>query len=202
MLIKCLKKTIIYIYIYIYLIEQKIRDDHDSAKKRGQFDNFKKKYTTLKKLYPQSNIIATMWFIDESLIKNKKYYTEQSLFNLDPTIELHILYGGALFTEIFNRNDVWEELTTHLNDNKMERSGELLTIPDFDTSFEIRTALINLKKLSRMSKVELEELGYNTSVKVLFKKLYSDIPEYIQLRKELFPTGQNLNIAKVAEIEC
>ena len=28
----------------IYLIEQKIRDDHDSTKKRGQYQNFKKKY--------------------------------------------------------------------------------------------------------------------------------------------------------------
>ena len=28
----------------IYLIEQKIRDDHDSTKKRGQYDNFSKKY--------------------------------------------------------------------------------------------------------------------------------------------------------------
>ena len=32
----------------IYLIEQKIRDDHDSTKKRGQFENFRKKYTLLK----------------------------------------------------------------------------------------------------------------------------------------------------------
>lgn len=32
----------------VYLIEQKLRDDHDSTKKRGQFDNFKKKYLLLK----------------------------------------------------------------------------------------------------------------------------------------------------------
>ncbi len=28
----------------VYLVEQKVRDDHDSAKKRGQFNNFLKKY--------------------------------------------------------------------------------------------------------------------------------------------------------------
>ena len=28
----------------VYLIEQKVRDDHDSTKKRGQYDNFRKKY--------------------------------------------------------------------------------------------------------------------------------------------------------------
>lgn len=48
----------------IYLIEQKIRDDHDSTKKRGQFENFRKKYTLLKSKYPHRKIIASMWFID------------------------------------------------------------------------------------------------------------------------------------------
>lgn len=36
----------------VYLIEQKIRDDHDSTKKRGQFQNFKKKYMLLKRQFP------------------------------------------------------------------------------------------------------------------------------------------------------
>lgn len=47
-----------------YLIEQKIRDDHDSTKKRGQFEDFWKKYTLLKSKYPHRKIIASMWFID------------------------------------------------------------------------------------------------------------------------------------------
>ena len=52
----------------VYLIEQKIRDDHDSTKKRGQYDNFRRKYRLLERLYPTKRINATMWFIDDSLI--------------------------------------------------------------------------------------------------------------------------------------
>lgn len=35
----------------IYLIEQKVRDDHDSTKKKGQFSNFEDKYYWVSKLY-------------------------------------------------------------------------------------------------------------------------------------------------------
>ncbi len=54
-------------------------------------------------------------------------------------------YGRELFTEIFNRPDVWEELCEHLSYNKLDRSNEVLTIPDFDTSPEILSELIRLK---------------------------------------------------------
>ena len=58
----------------IYLIEQKIRDDHDSTKKRGQYDNFSKKYSLLRKQYQDYEINAVMWFIDNGLRKNRRYY--------------------------------------------------------------------------------------------------------------------------------
>ena len=63
----------------VYLIEQKIRDDHDSTKKRGQYDNFKKKYSLLKKRFPNCRVSASMWFIDDSLVKNRNYYTERDV---------------------------------------------------------------------------------------------------------------------------
>lgn len=47
----------------IYLIEQKIRDDHDSTKKRGQYANFKKKYELLIKK-----------------VSRKKYYREYVVY--------------------------------------------------------------------------------------------------------------------------
>ena len=56
------------------MIEQKIRDDHDSTKKRGQFVNFVKKIKYLKQEYPTNKISASMWFVDNSLMKNKRYY--------------------------------------------------------------------------------------------------------------------------------
>ena len=162
----------------IYLIEQKIRDDHDSTKKEGQYNNFRRKYLRLKEKYPEFIIEAVMWFIDDSLKKNKKYYLEQANLNFETGINVHIMYGIELFTEIFKRPDVWNEICRHLERNKRERSNEVLTIPDFDTSDEILRALKKLKNEKNN----------------LYKKLISSKPEYLQLRNELFPTGKNLKL--------
>lgn len=163
----------------VCLIEQKIRDDHDSTKKRGQYDNFSRKYTALKEKYPGHEIIAVMWFIDDSLRKNRKYYVERAESESLPGVNIYVLYGGELFTEIFHRSDVWEEICSHLSRNKSERSNEILTVPDFDTSPEILKALRRLKSEHRS----------------LYNKLISSRPEYIQLRAELFPTGTNIQRA-------
>lgn len=160
----------------IYLIEQKIRDDHDSTKKRGQYANFKKKFELLIRKYPEKNIIASMWFIDPSLTKNKKYYLEEAQNDIQKGIKINIYYGEELFSKLFNRLDIWMELNSHLETNKRERSQAVISIPDFDTSEEIHQALKRLK----------------TEEKNLYKKLVSDKPEYVQLRNELFPTGINL----------
>lgn len=156
----------------VYLIEQKIRDDHDSTKKRGQFQNFKKKYMLLHRQFPNCEINATMWFIDDGLVKNKKYYISETVKNCVDRITQNILYGEELFTQIFDRVDVWNEICDYLIRNKKQRSNDILTIPDFDTSIEMLEALIKLK----------------TNDANLYKKLKSDKPEYIQLRQELFPT--------------
>ena len=163
----------------VCLIEQKIRDDHDSTKKRGQYDNFSRKYTALMEKYPGHEIIAVMWFIDDSLKKNRKYYIERAEAESLLGVDIHILYGGELFSGIFARPDVWGELCMHLSRNKSERSNEILTVPDFDTSPEILKALRRLKA---------------ENVK-LYNKLLSSEPEYIQLRAELFPSGCNLSKA-------
>lgn len=61
----------------IYLVEQKIRDDHDSTKKRGQILNFIHKILAVKNIYPNKKICASMWFVDELFTKNKNFYLEQ-----------------------------------------------------------------------------------------------------------------------------
>lgn len=159
-----------------FLIEQKIRDDHDSTKKRGQYQNFEKKISLLKRVSSYSHICATMWFIDDSLLKNRKFYEEEAFSTGLKDVEINILYGRELFVKVLNRPDVWDEICLYLEKNKQERSDEVLTIPDFDTSDEIYEAIKRLKK---------EDPN-------LYKKLRSNNPKYIQLRKELFPTGFNL----------
>lgn len=160
----------------IYLIEQKIRDDHDSTKKKGQYNNFREKYLFLKSKYHDCIINAIMWFIDDGLKKNRKYYKEQAALDSESAhgINLYIMYGGELFTEIFDRLDVWEEICAHLTRNKLERSRERLEIPDFDTSNEMLDALRRLK----------------CEQPALYEKLLCS-PEYEQLRAELFPTRKN-----------
>lgn len=159
----------------IYLIEQKIRDDHDSTKKRGQFDNFEKKIECIRIEYPNKQLSASMWFIDNSLKKNKKYYNDR-VKEAGLSKITHIYYGEELFENLFKRIDIWDEMLEYLKRNKRERGNDILVIPDFDTSDEILEALRRLKD---------EEPK-------LLKKLLSDKPKYEQLRAELFPNGINL----------
>lgn len=161
----------------MYLVEQKIRDDHDSTKKRGQFQNFEKKVRLLKQKYPTKNLIAVMWFIDDGLTKNKNfYYGEMSALKI-PNAQLYVLYGKDFFVQILKNISAWNELTGYLLRNKLERSNEIISIPDFDTSPEV---LYVLNRLSLSHK----------------RKLLSEKPEYVQLRKELFSTGFNLKKMK------
>lgn len=159
----------------IVLIEQKIRDDHDSSKKRGQFNNFVEKINVLSKQYGQDNVVAIMWFIDDTTKKNKKYYEdEKEKFN---QYNIQIFYGKNLFTYFFNREDIWVELTNYLKKYKKDSVSSELIIPDLDTSDEFFIILQTLKRQEPK----------------LFKKLISNNDKYIELRKTLFPTGFNFN---------
>lgn len=160
----------------IYLIEQKVRDDHDSTKKRGQYANLIKKIRCLKTKFPNQEIDASMWFSDDSLKKNKNYYLEEISHNTDSVVTISLFYGKEIFKILFNREDIWNELVTHLKQNKAERSNEILSIPDFDTSDEILKALHKLK----------------VKCPKLIKELTSNKPDFVEIRKELFPTGKNL----------
>lgn len=72
--------------------------------------------------------------------------------------------------------DIWEELISHLKQNKSERSKDILSVPDFDDSNEIRLALQKLKE----------------NEPSLIRNLLSNKDKFVELRKELFPTGKNL----------
>jgi len=156
------------------LVEQKIRDDHDSTKKRGQFSNFIKKVELLTTQYPGLSINASMWFVDDSLQKNKNYYSEEMLKISVKNVQTRLYYGKSFFESLINGQSAWNEIITHLTRMRVEASNETLFIPDFDTSEEGFDAL---KKLS----------------KAYVNKLLSNEDKYVLLRSEMFPTGQNLN---------
>lgn len=91
-------------------------------------------------------------------------------------VKIAIFYGREIFENLFGRLDIWEELITHLKRNKADRSGKILSVPDFDTSKEIRAALLKIKQ----------------NEPKLIKNLLSNKTEFVELRSELFPTGKNL----------
>lgn len=112
------------------MIEQKIRDDHDSTKKRGQFVNFVKKIKYLKQEYPTNKISASMWFVDNSLMKNKRYYlnmmeTEKAKLQ----VELNLFYGDELFIYL-DQMSIWDEMITYLFEWKQKVDN------DIDLNFE------------------------------------------------------------------
>ncbi|HDD43696.1 MAG TPA: restriction endonuclease [Candidatus Desulfofervidus auxilii] len=114
-----------------YFIEQKIRDDHDSTKKRGQIANFEAKLEELFKTY-KNKLIGIMYFIDPDLVKNKNFYiSELNRLNEYYKVSLYLFYGKELF-EFLKSPEYWGRLLDWLTRWK----GSLPEIPEinFDTT--------------------------------------------------------------------
>ncbi|GAA7683695.1 hypothetical protein COL0001_08420 [Helicobacter pylori] len=98
-----------------YFIDQRMRDDHDGAKKRGQIDNFERKLEALIYLCSKNTQVqGYFYFIDESLKKNQNYYKEELQKLSDRYgVPLSLCYGKELF-ENLNILQVWDEILNHL----------------------------------------------------------------------------------------
>jgi len=91
----------------IIFIEQKVRDDHDSTKKKGQVDNFKQKLDHLIDLgYSKESISSYMYFIDDAFKKNKNYYNNKLIELSNEGFDCKVVYGEELF-EKENILDGW-----------------------------------------------------------------------------------------------
>lgn len=161
----------------VYMVEMKIRDDHDSTKKRGQYSNFQKKIRLIKQRNPHARIDASMWFVDDGLVKNKNYYKEEMSKENFENVDLHLYYGGEFFSCLKGGKEAWKELIDILTQYRMNNANNEVDIPDFATSEEIYNALINLPSK-------------------YWKKLLSSDAKYQLLRKELFSGGENLEKAR------
>jgi hypothetical protein len=96
-----------------YFIEQKIRDDHDSTKKRGQMSNFEEKLETIYRKHG-NQLVGIMYFIDPDLSKNKGYYTgELNRLAAFYGVKLHLLYGKELFNYL-QRPTIWDDMLSWL----------------------------------------------------------------------------------------
>ena len=163
----------------IYMIEQKVRDDHDSTKKRGQFTNFENKYFEVVRKYNKT-VVPIMWFIDDSLVKNKNYYlAEMTRMAKDYQCTPHLCYGEELFSKGIIKNldtTVWNETLAYLKQWKD-------TLPDMPE--------INFDNEATETYKELI-----TVVPSVFRKIFENQEIRSQILPILFPNGQVLTMLK------
>ncbi len=158
----------------LYMIEQKVRDDHDSTKKVGQFDNFEEKYYALTTRFPHYNIVPIMWFIDDSLEKNKRYYlSRMESMAADYGCTPHLYYGEQMFVSYGGigcfPDEMWKETLQYL-----ERWKD--TLPDMpEINFDAKAESVFL---------EIKDLP-----PIVYRKLFNNPDIIRQIFPIIFPEG-------------
>ncbi len=182
----------------VYFIEQKIRDDHDSTKKRGQLENFKKKLDILVNKHKSKPITGIFYFIDPALKKNNAYYRiELEKLNQNySNISLHLCYGGELFI-LFHKEKYWEEILQHLEQWK----EEIPEVPNINFDLDSVTSFNEIKDLSPTlyAKIFSNDRIYNSIVLTIFPE-----KETLKLLLEHFKTkaksqSKYIEVAKLLE---
>jgi hypothetical protein len=96
-----------------YFVEQKIRDDQDSTKKRGQIENFQRKLEHLYNLHGE-DIVGIMYFIDPDFSKNKQFYqSEIPKLIVSYNTEIYLFYGKEFF-DYLKCPECWEKMVEYL----------------------------------------------------------------------------------------
>jgi Holliday junction resolvase-like predicted endonuclease len=159
----------------VYFVEQKIRDDHDSTKKRGQIQNFEKKLDLMLSKHKETDLVGIVYFIDSDFGgKNKKYYTEElEKMTIDYNIETQIFYGKSLF-DYLNMADVWEEILVYLREWKLE----IPDLPEINFDIDAEDTFNEIKDLKP----------------AIFRKLLDNDEIYEQIIKTLFPENKTLKL--------
>ena len=157
----------------LHFVEQKIRDDHDSTKKRGQIDNFEKKLEVILHEYPDQEIYGYFYFIDDSFNKNKNFYVaEINKLRRDYGFTLRLVYGREFFDEIGMKH-TWDEILSHLKHWKKE-------IPELPE--------INFDAAPNQSFNEIKHIPSST-----YRKLFTN-PNLDDLLYVLFPEQETLQL--------
>lgn len=185
-----------------YFVEQKIRDDHDSTKKQGQIENFKKKYRTL--MESHEKIIGIMYFIDPCLTKNKKFYdgeiekfyqepkNKYSYGTFDDAIEriprdtVFLKYGEEFFS-YFGRKELFYNLEYNLKKWRSEINTEIEINFDNDSDSIFK----EIKKLNTWKKLIMNDaLWESRIIQAIFpngetlRKVYSCLDKELKLKAE------------------
>lgn len=152
---------------HFYFVEQKVRDDHDSTKKRGQISNFEDKLEALYRRHG-GKLVGIMYFIDPSLQKNKSYYEEQlqKIGSLYKDVALKLFYGKEFF-EYFEHPEMWDNLLDWLQRWREEipELPEVNMDKDAEASFE-EIKDVKIKFWRRL--IENDDLWEKGIMRVLF----------------------------------
>lgn len=168
----------------VYFIEQKVRDDHDSTKKRGQIQNFEIKLNVMLTKYNEKKLVGIFYFIDPDLTKNKNYYAEElSKMTEDYNVETHIFYGKSLF-DYLGYTDIWNEILEYLAIWKKE----IPDLPEINFDLDAQQTFEEIKDLKPIifrKLLENEEL-FNEIILTLFpqKKTLKLLQDYFSKKKE------------------
>lgn len=158
----------------VLFIEQKVRDDHDSTKKRGQISNFEKKLEALIDIYGDKVAWGFFYFIDPSIMKNKNFYHPE-LQKLQESwgVHLSVSYGQDMFNQLGHPN-IWLNIMDNLQKWRLD-------IPDLPN--------VNFDTNPQESADEIIDLPLR-----IFRKLFDDERIVNQILPVLFPTGETLAI--------
>lgn len=176
-----------------YFIEQKVRDDHDSTKKRGQISNFETKLEILHKKHG-SLLFGLMYFIDPDLSKNKNYYL-QEIARLEKFygVKLNLFYGKELF-DYLKKPDIWGNILLWLKQWK----DSLPEIPEINFDRNPKESLMEIKDLGLRhwrKFLENEKLWDEEIIKAIFRE-----GVVLRLLLELFRAQDSIPYKKLAAL--
>lgn len=158
----------------VYFIEQKVRDDHDSTKKRGQIENFEKKLDIMINQYSEEELVGIFYFIDPDLVKNKTFYVaELKKMTSDYNVETQIFYGKPLF-DFLGYSDIWDEILKYLEIWKKE----IPDLPEINFDLDAQHTFEEIKDLKPL----------------VFRKLFENEEIFKEIVLTLFPNKTTLKL--------
>lgn len=164
----------------IYIIEQKMRDDHDSSKKRGQIENFRRKIDALREKYPDKPMKVAMWFADSTFGRNRKYYAQELSAMSDSMLSTYLFYGKEMFCDEFiGHPEIFDELVRYIDKCASDMSDDAFLVADeIDTNENAAEAIADY---------------FNYNVSRIRKAMVAD--KYAAVMRKVFPTKTSLSEA-------
>lgn len=151
----------------ILVLEQKLKDNHDSTKNTGQFDDLIEKMEGIKREHPDKTVIPVMYFLtDIQKGAKKKFTTMLSAYGG------RVCYGKELFDIFFNEysNDAWASLSEKIY--ALQRKTPEMLDYDTDEIIDEFTQMINsnVRVRNRVKKIISDPIMLKDVFPVISKK--------------------------------